>query len=102
MDESDLIAPVDRLVRGVQAEGAELFQLFAYSPAHRLYRILEGGTSNVDKFVMTSEIQWGHGRGPGKPRHPYPSPPIRLGEGSGAEDPTHQVLFFNNTDEPGP
>src|SRR5262249_55809697 len=28
-DESHLIAPVERLVRGVQAEGGELFQLFA-------------------------------------------------------------------------
>src|SRR5262245_26050245 len=73
-DESHLIGPVERLVRGVQAEGAELIQLFAYSPAHRLYRILEGGTSNLDKFVMTSQIQWATGAGPGNPLTPTPLP----------------------------
>jgi len=73
-DPADLVGPLEQLVRAIQQEGP-LFALWGHSPAFHKYEVLQGDTSLVPNFLMTSEIQWGSGREP--------------------QDPTHQVVFFN-------
>jgi hypothetical protein len=76
--QEDLVQPVEQLVRAIQSEGPR-FQLFGRSPSHALYPLLKGKESNVDKFVMTSDIEWNFGREP--------------------QDPTYQVTFYQDPNE---
>ena len=80
-DEAELVKPLNQLVHALLAEDPALFQLFGYSPAFHLHPVVDGNKSLVENFLMTSEIQWHHGRSP--------------------EDPTHQVVYFGTSEEPG-
>jgi hypothetical protein len=72
--ETELMGPITRIVRAVQAEGPR-FRLCGRSPAMRIHRLRTGVLSNVWRFVAVSEIQWNFGRE--------------------SRDPTHRVVFCN-------
>lgn len=78
-DPEEYTEAIDALVSELLATDPTKYYLFGYSPAHRRVPCIDGETSNVPKFVACSEIEWNHGRDP--------------------EDPTHEVVFFNEHED---
>lgn len=78
-DPEEYTEAIDALVSELLATDPTKYYLFGYSPAHRRVPCIDGETSNVPKFVGCSEIEWNHGRD--------------------EEDPTHEVVFFNEHED---
>jgi hypothetical protein len=76
-DPADLVGPLEQFVRALQQEGP-LCTLHGRSPTHEMLPVLKGNKSLISNFLMTSDIEWNFGRRP--------------------EDPTHQVIFLNDSE----
>lgn len=76
-----LVAPIEELVRAIQDEGGDEFQLYGLSPARRPFAVLDAAENRVEAFVQCSDIEWNFGRE--------------------AQDPTYQIVFTNERERYG-
>ncbi|MBN9118965.1 MAG: hypothetical protein J0I06_07365 [Planctomycetes bacterium] len=71
---TDLLRPVNRLVRELERVGGRRFTLYGYDAVREVHRVRRFGFGRVARFLAESEIRWNFGRCP--------------------SDPTHELVFF--------